>query len=124
MNGPPPPKGVVGTKVKVQVTSLHHDKKCCTVWGARYKTTFAPGVVTAYAKEASKGGRGRLMGYVTAEYLWSDGTKITKKTRAGAVDLAPDDDPVHQQQWVLDARARANAAAANPAVDVPRYAAH
>ena len=57
MNGPPPPKGVVGTKVKVQVTSLHHDKKCCTVWGARYKTTFAPGVVTACAKVAHVPGK-------------------------------------------------------------------
>ena len=126
MDGPPPPKGVVGTKVKVKVTSLHYKKKCGQVFGPQYETTFAPGVVTAYTKETGKGRGGRRVGYVTAKYLWADGKEVEKKILAKSVELAPDDDPVHQQQWVVDARARAAnppaasaAAAEAPAAEAP-----
>ena len=114
MDGPPPPKGVVGTKVKVKVTSLHHDKLCGRVFGARFKTTYSPGVVTAYTKETGNGRAARRVGYVTAKYLWANGDEIEKKIYAGGVELAPDGDPVHQQQWVVDARARTNDDDENP----------
>ena len=69
MNRPPPPKGVVGAKVKAKVTELRNGNVPRVVFGRPYKEIFSPGVVTAFERRVGNGPRGRLVSYITAEYL-------------------------------------------------------
>jgi len=79
---------------------------CGRIFGGKYSTVEAPGVVTGFSREVGNGRQGRLVGKVTADYLWADGRTISKKINQGTVQLAPDDDPVHQEPWVIEARRR------------------